>query len=110
MLEHPSLALNFALLELLESNLEVLEHSGSHLFLNLLQPSLDFLLSLDILGERHFFTFLGNHPLCIAQVTDMQLDKSIEKCLQEALNNVLVVRIGEDVQKLFVREEEESWE
>jgi hypothetical protein len=40
----------------------------------------------------------------------MQLDKSIEKCLQEALNNVLVVRIGEDVQKLFVREEEESWE
>ena len=74
MLEYPSLALDFAFLELFKSKSEVLKHGSFHFLLNLVQPGLNFLHRLDNLGEGDLFCLLGNHGVCTIKFIDMELD------------------------------------
>jgi hypothetical protein len=84
--------------------------SISHLLLKLIEPLLNKSSCLDILEERNLFTFIGIHTFDNLRVNNINLDKVIEACLQMTLDDVNVLGVGQDINKLVIGQEIESWE
>lgn len=83
---------------------------GSHIFLDLVKPFFNFSLMFDWSLEGNTFAFTREHMGRLVGFGELEVDKTIEKLLEESKDRERLTLFGENFEELVIRQEAEARE